>query len=207
MNLTNLRTAEAEFMQRYPGGFNNEELVAIGKKHQVDKRSEQAAEMLAEDVFTYPGQALDNIVKTVTRSSMVSLFEKPKFRDFVNGLPRDDRAYLAEGFRNLLHGDQEQGFNRVLDVLLEGKIAKWSLMTICLLYLRPTEEVFVKPTTTKGVIRVMDLDLEYKPRPSWAFYEAYRDVINDMKTKVDPSLSPNNAAFTGFLMIALDAAR
>ncbi len=204
MNLTNLRTAEAEFLQRYPGGFANEEIVEIGKKHRVDKRSEEAAERLAEPKFARTGQVLDDIVKIVSRSSMVSLFEKPKFRDYVNGLSRDDRAFLAAGYKQLFHGDQAQGFNDVLDVLSEGKLAKWSLMTICLFYLHPQTDVFVKPTTTKNVIRVLHLDdLVYKPRPSWSFYEAYRDTINELKTKVDPSLSPNNAAFTGFLMIAL----
>ncbi len=204
MNLTNLRSAEAEFMLRYPGGFANEEMVEIGKKHRVDKIAEQAGELLAKSQFANQGQILDNIVKIVTRSSMVSVFEKPKFRDYVNGLSRDDRAYLAAGYKKLFHGNQQRGFNEVLDVLSEGKLAKWSLMTICLLYLRPQTEVFVKPTTTKNVIRVLHLDdLVYKPRPSWEFYAAYRDTINELKTKVDNSLSPNNAAFTGFLMIAL----
>ena len=59
-----------------------------------------------------------------------------------------------------------------------------------------------KPTTTKNVIRQFELEgLEYRPRPSWAFYERYRAVIDDMKAHVDPSLWPNNAAFTGFLMM------
>jgi hypothetical protein len=134
---------------------------------------------------------------------MVSMFEKPKFRDYVNGLARSDREYLLAGYKRLLHGKQEQGFNDVLDVLSEGKLAKWSLMTIHLHHWRPQKEVFVKPTTTKNVIRQFELeDLEYRPRPSWSFYERYRSVIDDMKAQLDPSLSPNNAAFTGFLMMS-----
>lgn len=35
------------------------------------------------------------------------------------------------------------------------------------------------------------------------FYEGYRDLILDMKSKVDPSLAPSNAAFSGFLMMSL----
>ena len=75
-------------------------------------------------------------------------------------------------------------------------------MTICMLYYSPTTEVFVKPTTTKNVIRQFELeDLIYRPLPSWEFYERYRATIEQMKASVDPSLSPNNAAFTGFLMM------
>ncbi len=207
MNLKRLREAEAMFLHRYPGGFAHPDMVEVGKKHRVDKIAEQAQEKLAKKKFANPGQALDDIVKTVSRSSMVSMFEKPKYRDYVNGLSRDDRAYLLGGYKKLLHGnlkkgEKEKGFNEVLDVLVEGKLAKWSLMTVCPMYYRPQDEVFVKPNTTKGVLRRFEIDhLVYNPRPSWEFYVGYKAVIEEMKSKVDPSLSPNNAAFTGFLMI------
>jgi hypothetical protein len=115
-----------------------------------------------------------------------------------------DRKAFADGFKRMLHGKQEAGFNQVLDLLADGKVARWSLITICLLYFRPLTEVFVKPNTTKRIIQKLELDhLIYHPRPSWGFYEAYRDTINEMKTRVHSSLSPNNAAFTGFLMMSL----
>ena len=202
MNLKKLREAESIFLHRYPGGFAHEDMQKIGKKHNVDKLAEFAGNALSKKNFTNQGQVLQDIVKIVSRSSMVSMFEKPKFRDYVNGLSHADRAYLANGFRHLLHGKQEQGFNDIIDVLIEGKLAKWSLMTICLLYYHPQREVFVKPTTTKNVIRQFELEnLSYHPRPTWAFYRDYRATIETMKEKVAPSLSPNNAAFTGFLMM------
>ena len=206
MNLERLYTAQTVFLDRYPGGFAHPDMVEIGKKHRVDKIVEQTQSLLAKPVFKSQAQALENIVKTVTRSSMVSMFEKPKFRDYVNGLSRDDRGSLSEGFRKMLHANQEKGFNEVLDILSEGKLAKWSLMTICSLYMHPEVDVFVKPTTTKRVINYLELeDVVYKPRPSWEFYAQYRDIINDLKGKVDPSLGPNNAAFTGFLMVTLES--
>ena len=205
MNLERLYTAQTVFLDRYPGGFAHPDMVEIGKKHRVDKIAAQTQSLLAKPVFKSQAQALENIVKTVTRSSMVSMFEKPKFRDYVNGLSRDDRGSLSEGFRKMLHGNQEKGFNEVLDILIEGKLAKWSLMTICNLYMHPEVDVFVKPTTTKRVISYLELeDVVYKPRPSWEFYVRYRDIINDLKGMVDPSLGPNNAAFTGFLMVTLE---
>lgn len=202
MNLAKLRDAEALFLQMYPGGFDDEGLKHIGKKHNVGKLSEFAKQALAKKQFVQQGAVLDSIIKIVSRSSMVSMFEKPKFRDYVNGLGQDDREYLAEGYRKMLHGSQKAGFEQVLDVLTEGKLAKWSLMTIHAHHYRPLKDVFVKPTTTKNVIRQFELEgLEYKPRPSWAFYAKYREAIDTMKQHVQPSLSPNNAAFTGFLMM------
>jgi hypothetical protein len=203
VNLTKLREAESLFLLRYPGGFDNEEMRQIGRKHNVGKLSEFAVTALARKNFRNQGQVLEDIVKLVSRSSMVSMFEKPKFRDYVNGINRDDRTLLAAGFERLLHGNQQQGFEDIVDVLAEGRLAKWSLLTICLYQYRPDREVFVKPTTTKNVIRQFELEgLVYKPRPSWAFYAAYREAIEKMKGHVSPSLSPNNAAFTGFLMMS-----
>lgn len=203
MNLDKLREAESLFLHRYPGGFDNEELQAmVRKRHNVGKLSEFAADVLARARFKNTAQVLEDIVKIVSRSSMVSMFEKPKFRRFVEGLSRDDRALLAAAFQRALHGNQQKGFTDLVDLLAEGGLAKWSLATICLYQYRPETEVFVKPTTTKNVIRQFELEgLHYKPRPSWSFYQGYRDAIAQMKAAVSPALSPSNAAFTGFLMM------
>ena len=204
MNLKRLKQAEAEFLARYPGGFNHPDMITIGKKHNVGKMTEQAKELLSKKSFQNTGPVLDSLIKIVSRSSMVSMFEKPKFRDYVNGLDRDEREALAMGFQLLLHGKQQRGFEIVIDILARGKLAKWSLITICPNYMKPLDEVFVKPTTAKNVIKYLELEnLDYKPRPSWAFYEEFRRQILAMKEKVDPSISPSNAAFTGFLMMSL----
>lgn len=205
MNLEKLKQAEDHFLTRFPGGFEHPEMVAIGKKHKLDKMVTQAQTAFALENFSQAETIVESLIKIVSRSSMVSVFEKPKFRDHVSTLFPQQQHILVDGLKELLHGDANMGFDMFLDVLLEGKLAKWSLMTICQAYFRPLFEVFVKPTTAKGVIQYFELsDLTYKPRPSWGFYEEYRSVINEMKSQVDPRLSPSNAAFSGFLMISLD---
>lgn len=204
MNLNKLRDAESIFLHRYPEGFADEELQQVlKKKHNVGKLSEFARTVLAKKRFANQGAVLDDIVKIVSRSSMISMFEKPKFRDYLNGMNRADREFLADAYQRLLHGSKRRGFEDIVDVLSDAKLAKWSLLTVCLYYYRPDKEVFVKPTTTKNAIRQFELeDLIYNPRPSWEFYTSYKKAINEMKTLVNPSLSPNNAAFTGFLMMS-----
>ena len=161
-------------------------------------------EVLAKNQFKQPNLLLENLVKIISRSSMVSMFEKPKFRDFVDSLNARERSALVKGLRKMFHGQQASGFNEVLDLMTDGKVARWSLITICLVYFNPETEVFVKPTTAKGIIQKLALDdLKYQPRPSWDFYTSFRSTINELKSHCDPSLSPNNAAFTGFLMMSL----
>lgn len=92
----------------------------------------------------------------------------------------------------------------ILDLLKSEKLAKWSLMTVCQTYFYPQMDVFIKPTTVKGVIEYFELkSLHYKLTPSWAFYEAYRSAFLEMKSKVHPSLSPANPAFSGFLWMTV----
>ena len=90
----------------------------------------------------------------------------------------------------------------MVSMLQMAKLAKWTLVSVIPFYFKPRHEVFVKPMTTKGIIAQLDLDLHYRPLPSWGFYQAYRSIINQAKTTVDASLSHNNAAFCGFLMMS-----
>ncbi|MGA1676567.1 MAG: hypothetical protein ACO377_09075 [Pseudomonadales bacterium] len=204
MRTDRLLLAEFLFLREYPDAFASPVLADIGKRHPIDRLAVQAQEQLALPRFRRPGLVLDAVVKLVTRSSMVSLFEKPRFRDLVNGLPRDDRARLAEGFRQRLHGDAAQGFDLIADVLSEHRLAKWSLVSVVPFYMAPTRELFIKPTTTKGILQLLaPAGLTYRSQPTWAFYLGYREFIDRCKDKVDPRLSVNNAAFTGFLMMML----
>ncbi len=206
MNLKKLQRAEELFLKRYPGGFSHPEMLAIGKRHNMPRMTSLCHEAFAKKNFKDPPEIIESMIKIISRSSMVSVFEKPKFRDFARGLEPKQKNTLAGGLKEQLHGDREKGFEKVLDILLGGKIAKWSLISICPVYFRPQEEVFVKPTTAKKAIAYFEMeDLHYKPQPSWEFYSDFRSAIEDMKSKVDPSLSPNSAAFTGFLMMSMAA--
>ncbi len=201
MNLDKLKQAEADFFHRFPGGFEDPEMIAIRKKHKLDKMIEMTQGSFARRNFKLPDLIVEDMVKIITRSSLISIFEKPRFRDFAHSLPVEWRQTLAEGLREILHGDEQRGFESMLAVLQTGKLGKWSLMTICQSYYRPEVEVYVKPTTVKGIIETFELShLHYRPTPTWAFYEEYRAAINEMKTWVDPSHARYNIAFSGFLM-------
>ena len=204
MNLEKLKQAEAQFLQLYPLGFKDPHMQAIGKKHKMPQMIDQCQNLFSELAFNKPHIVVEDMVKMISRSSMVSMFEKPKFRDCVHALSGVDKDRLSEAFFEQLYGDQQQGFETMLDILRTHKLAKWSLMTILPNYVYPEQEVFVKPTTAKGVIAWFELkDLVYKPQPSWDFYQRYKATILEMKSLVDPTLTSSNAAFSGFLMMSL----
>ncbi|PCJ22945.1 MAG: hypothetical protein COA96_13015 [SAR86 cluster bacterium] len=204
MNLEKLKYAEHWFLNRYPDGFSHPDMQAIGKKHKMDRMIALTQESFAKKNFRDTSDIIDNMVKIVSRSSMVSVFEKPKFKDFTASLQPKEKNALVAGLKKQLHGDERKGFEEIVNILKIGKMAKWTLISICPVYFKPLDDVFVKPTTAKGIIAHFELEnLLYKPQPYWEFYQEFRSTINDMKTKVDSSLSPNNAAFTGFLMMSM----
>lgn len=205
MNVKKLKLAEAEFLKKYPGCFSHPDMAALGKKHKMDQMIALSQESFSKSRFSKPQAIAENRVKIIGRSSMVSLFEKPKFRDIVHTLSEHQLKQLTNGLKNFLHGNQEKGFSAIVTILKQGKLAKWSFVTILPNYFHPNDEVFVKPTTAKGVIQYFELDqLEYKLLPTWDFYKRYKDYILKMRSAVDESIAPNNAAFCGFLMMTLD---
>ncbi|MCB1198602.1 MAG: hypothetical protein KDK51_09525 [Deltaproteobacteria bacterium] len=205
MNQKKLEAAEKYFLALYPGGFTHPEMVAIGKKHKMEQMVALAKESFAKDCFAHEKNIIDAMIKVVSRSSMVSVFEKPKFKDFAHALSSQDRKHFVTGLYELLHGNEKQGFETVLDQLQKKKMAKWTLLTVVPAYFRSSKDVFIKPSTTKMIIEKLALDVVYKPTPSWDFYKKYRQYIKTMKTHVKTSLSPSNAAFCGFLMMSLPA--
>lgn len=200
-----LLKAEEDFLMVYPEGFESPGMEKIKKKHKIDKMHILVTEVFDKDKFDNIEEIIQYIYKIVSKSSLVSVFEKAKFKDFINNLENNNKEDLANGVKELLHGDQEKGFNEIIDVLDKGKLAKWPIVSIIPFYFNPLNEVFLKPTTVKNVIKIFELEgLKYKPMPSYKFYIKYKKQINEMSKIVNEKLVPDNAAFSGFLMIAME---
>lgn len=205
MNISRLKEAEKKFFLKYPGGFSNQELMEIKKKHNPEKMHKLAVDSFQLDNFNDPDKIAASVNKIVSQSSMVSLFEKPKFRDMIKILNEAEKNQLTLGMRELIHGDQEAGFEILVDLLSGYKLAKWTLITVCLYYYAPNVEVFIKPTTTKMIIERFEFEgIKYSPKPTYAFYKAYKEQIISLKEKADDSVKEENAAFCGFLMLTSD---
>lgn len=205
MNRAKLKEAEETFLMQYPGGFSNPLMLEIAKKHKVEKMIKLAQDSFAVEQFDCSSKIVDSMSKIVGQSSLVSVFEKPKFRDAVKGMDEHEKERLSYGLKEFLYGDQELGFEQMSGLLGEYKVAKWPVLTVFPIYCRPSVEVFIKPTTAKGIIEYFELEgLYYRPNPTYEFYKAYREQINLMKKELDDSLQVDNAAFCGFLMMSMD---
>jgi len=180
-------------------------MAAIKKKHNIDSLAEFTQNSLTRANFSRPEFVAETLVKVVSRSSMVSRFEKPKFRDFVKSLNSHERQALSDAFEKRLYGRQKrQGFEEILGMLAHHHLAKWAVISVVPFYFAPNKEAFVKPTTAKGIIRFLEVqDLEYQPMPSWEFYRGYVKLLDEIRRESVPTLAPNYAALTGFLMMSI----
>src|SRR5215203_80625 len=103
MNLKRLKRAEEDFLYQYPGGFENPEMIEVRKKHKLDKMIEMTQDAFVKRNFKLPDLITENVVKIVSRSSLISVFEKPKLRDFVFSLPPNKRKSIAKGLEGVLY--------------------------------------------------------------------------------------------------------
>jgi hypothetical protein len=205
-SINKLKIIEEHFFEIYPKGFEDEGLAQIVKRHNVAKLTSFAQEVFAKEKFTNPQQIVEDMTKIVSRSSLISLFEKPKFRDAMKAMSTERKDILCIGLEEMLHGSFKNGFNIVLEILTEEKLAKWSLISVIPYYFAPKKHIFIKPTTTKNVLIYFAIEeIVYKPRPSYEFYRDYKKILAGFKKEVNKKLSNDNAKFTGFLMMGMEA--
>ncbi len=136
MNTTVLKQAEKKFLTKYPGGFKHPEMVAMKKKHKMEQMEAFARDAFSKASFEDPDEVVASAAKLVGRSTMISMFEKPKFRDMTKKLKKSDKEALAEAYFEVLHGKEKAGFERLVDELLKRKLAKWPLCTVIQAYCR-----------------------------------------------------------------------
>ena len=203
MNIEKLKSAEAHFLQMYPDGFDDEAMQSVRKKHNVDKLVTFAQKSMTKANFNRPEFIAETVLTIISRSSMVSRFEKPPFKDFISTLSSPEKQALAHALEERLFGRKATGFDALTGMLAHFKLAKWSLVSAVPFYVAPKREVFVKPTTAKNIVHGLDVDLHYAAKPTWAFYDGYKKLVTNIRKQVSPSLAPNNAALTGFLMMSL----
>ncbi len=158
----------------------------------MDKLADFAHTHLTEAALSRPQRFVDTLLTIVSRSSMVSRFEKPPFREFLDGLDSKDKRRLTEAFGKRLFGRKKrEGFAEIVDLLARYKLARWSLVSaICTSISHPRRRL-------SSNLRRPERSLPFStsrsfnttPRPSWAFYVGYRNLILDIEG--EGRLEPN----------------
>ena len=149
MNVKRIKQLEARFLSRYNDGFDSDEMKEIRKKHNLSKLVDYIHNVCSEENLKQGLNIFFDVTKIISKSSMVSVFEKMRFRDLVKEFDNNEKILFLEAIYNLLHLDEELGFNQLVDMLAPYKLAKWPIITCFRAYYNMNYDVFVKPTTVK----------------------------------------------------------
>jgi hypothetical protein len=205
MNIDKLKELESEFLYQYPKGFEDSHFFPTMKKFNPEKLELFTKNNLRKEDFSNPNLVLENYFKVIQKSVLVSLFDKLKFKDILSSLNSYEKDMLSIEIYELMYGDKKEGFKGLVEFLSQYNLAKWTIISVVPYYMDRQKNYFIKPTTTKNIIKYLEIkDIVYKPKPSYEFYKIYSDYLDVMKKNVNRSLSFDNAAFTGFLKIAIE---
>lgn len=189
------------FLQIFPLGLNDDHFTQLAKKH---KSSDKILEMVKQidlkqfdsDSPTVIRQNIATITKLVTKSTMISTFEKLAFKNYMQNASY--HALFLKSLKELIMHNNEDQFNDFVDVLslqkneYNANIAKWPIISFFLLYFNPNQEVLVKPTTIKKLAHFLNYEIDYKPLPNFHTYALIRDMVMAYKRQSKICAEQNN---------------
>lgn len=205
MKYKKVKELEDRFLKVYPAGFESFEMRERMKRHNMTKTVEKVRMSCSKESFKTGLNIYPELVKVVTRSHSLSVFEKMAFRDVSKEMDVSEKHVFIDAVYDLIHGDEERGFDTLSSLLAPYRLAKWTIITVFRAYYYPDTDVLMKPMTVKKVIAYFELDdLHYQPRANYDLYEKYRRCFMEIKDSVEEeSLKPQNIFFSAFLKMTI----
>ncbi|WP_440027496.1 hypothetical protein [Chromobacterium amazonense] len=185
---------DADFLVRFPGGFQDPDWIALARKHKSYAKAEALCQReltrgkldaaLESGKLADATQACRQIISLATT---VSTFEKIAFRNFMDN--RDLNQPFIQALRDVLHDFGPASFETYVDTLAmartdpKANAAKWPIVSCFLACFDPQRHVCIKPTTVKKVAARLGVDIHYQSRPNYECYEAVRRMVLDFRSR------------------------
>ena len=149
MNLEKLKDIEAEILFQYPTGFQDAKFFPTMKKFDPSKLETFTKENLKKENFSNPNLVVDAFFNIIQKSVLVSLFDKLKFRDMLAGLTSYEKDMLSIELFELIHGNQKNGFDGLVEFLAQYNLAKWTIISVILYYNDRKKSILSNPQPQK----------------------------------------------------------
>ncbi len=175
------------FLEIYPDGFEDIRYLEMAWKHD-DSKIVEFFQNLSPGQFdeANPHALAETIGKIVSKSTMVSTFEKISFRNYLRFFEGHGTFIMA--LKHVMENYNQQNFDTLFDVLCRYKdqgntnAAKWPVMSFFTYYGVKSHECYpVKPTTVKQVAQLLKVDIDYKARPNFETYEKINNMYRDFR--------------------------
>ncbi|XPV53703.1 MAG: hypothetical protein ACNI3H_01090 [Halarcobacter ebronensis] len=107
MNIEKLKDLEAEFFEEYPKAFEDERLLKLMKKFNPSKLEELSKQYFHKDNFSQPEIVCENFIKIVSKSVVVSFYDKMKLKDAIKDMGMYQKDMFSIALYDLLHGNKK----------------------------------------------------------------------------------------------------
>ena len=93
-------------------------------------------------------------------------------------LQRETKAKFCKAFQDLIYGKEalENRFTAWVSFVEKEKLPNWTFPTYFLFIFHPDSEIFVKPLTTKCLLKFLDQNAAIGRQASWQFYSQIREI-------------------------------
>lgn len=204
MNKKKLKELEENFFEYYPKGFEDEKLIKTSKIFDTKRFNNVVKSSFDIKNFSNCEQICQDFFKILLKSPLISFYEGDILKSALKSFTNYEKDMLSIYLQELLHEDLNSGFEDFVELLAIKNLAKWHIVTLIPYYFAPEQNYFLKPTTTKNIIKYFELEnLKYNSKPNYEFYENYTKELEIMKNSVRKELRDDNAKFTGFLRMGM----
>ncbi|MDH6603602.1 hypothetical protein OKW23_000742 [Bacilli bacterium PM5-9] len=202
------------FLLKYPNGLNDQAFIDLSKKHkssykilEIVKNEIDLESFVLEDTY-HINKNISLIIKIVTRSSMISVFEKVAFKHYLE----DSKIHsiFLNALYHMLKDFNEDTMNEFVYVLnmrkveINRKVATWPLITFFLIYFDEYNEVFIKPTTIKRLAKLLECDIKYESMPNYMTYQNVKKMVLEYKKQSKLVKNENNLNVQAIMYCALE---
>ncbi|TLG72944.1 hypothetical protein [Culicoidibacter larvae] len=172
------------FLEQYPDGFEDELWLAGEKSYKPEQMITNINQQLSKEELELTlesgdyQEAIDNTLHLVRQSKVISVFEKLAFQNFVEH--QEIHEQFLNALYNFMYDYNEENFDNFIMTLLSyrhernSKPTKWTVVSFFKAYQDPQNYIFVKPTTMKGIAKILDWDIQYKSMPN---YQTYQHIL------------------------------
>ncbi|MDR0483767.1 MAG: hypothetical protein LBH40_00615 [Alphaproteobacteria bacterium] len=189
--ITLTKQVEHKFLILFPKAFEDANWLKLSKKHDstridnIFKTTLSQPRMQALIAENNTEEIIADILKTVSYSTTISMFEKFAIRNYLGS--KSTHKDFLEVLYKFLHEDYKKYFAEFTYTLTKTKnsitnsnCAKWSIVSFFLAF-SDKNHVLLKPTTAKTTAKFFEVDIEYQSYPNLETYEKYKELILKFK--------------------------
>ncbi|MAK60171.1 MAG: hypothetical protein CMK09_04255 [Ponticaulis sp.] len=165
--------AMKRFSTLFPDGFQSDYYCKKERNYKLVAR-DHLAEHFPPELAMSGNRDTEAALEGYRKTNMLSKFEQMRVQELLRG--SNAQAFIA-GAADIVLGDLDTGFSRMIAAAKPHDAAKWPVLTYLPFFWSPKTQMFLKPTVTKDFAERVGhrFQYDYEPTPNVV---TYRSLLN-----------------------------